>query len=200
MFLTKEKLLTDRSFINSVADAITKTNRSYITRLFESLQPDSDTDLAGKERADILIEYLYEPLLEKLIENRVIPNTIEGYIKLHKFFPDQIYDALANKITEEDLLPKIVDAIINRLLETEDGNEKITEILDKTNDIIVEHKKKSKEPWVNIVGDVWDDNEGKFKVSLDWNDSFITMLRKQGLTGEEDSEIVESWLQGLANQ
>lgn len=50
------------------------------------------------------------------------------------------------------------------------------------------------------MGDVWDDNEGKFKVSLDWNDSFIAMLRKQGITAEDESEVVEMWLRGLANQ
>ncbi len=123
----------------------------------------------------------------------------EGDEKKNQFI-DAMYNYLLSKIEKDNLFPKIIDSVLDKLTSSDEGKQKITEILDKTNDIVVEHKKKSKEPWVNIVGDVWDDNEGKFKVSLDWNDSFIAMLRKQGITGEDESQVVEMWLRGLANQ
>lgn len=200
MFLNKEKLLADRSFINNIAEAITKTDRAYLITLFESLQPDSDRDIDGQERAAILTDYLYKDLLQKIRKELLIEKTIGAYLDFNNYFADQVYEALVKKIYDEDGLIKIVDAVLTRLTSSEDGKEKVTEILDKTNDIIVEHKKKSSEPWVNIVGDVWDDNENKFKVALDWNDAFIAMLRKQGITAENESDVVEMWLKGLANQ
>lgn len=170
MFLSKEKLLEDHKFVKNLADAIAKVKRSYIAELFQNIQPDD----SGYD--------------------------IEAQASWSEFI-DSFYQALVEKIVKrDDLILEILDSVLHRLTTTEDGKEKVTEILDKTNHIIVEHKKKSKEPWVNIVGDVWDDNEGKFKVSLDWNDSFIAMLRKQGITAEDESEVVEMWLRGLANQ
>jgi hypothetical protein len=170
MFLSKEKLLEDHKFVKNLADAIAKVKRSYIAELFQNIQPDD----SGYD--------------------------IEAQASWGEFI-DSFYQALVEKIVKrDDLILEILDSVLHRLTTTEDGKEKITEILDKTNHIIVEHKKKSKEPWVNIVGDVFDDNENRFKVALDWNDAFIAMLRKQGITAEDESEVVEMWLQGLANQ
>lgn len=169
MFLSKEKLLEDHTFIRKVADSITKIKRTYIAELFDSIQPDSEYDVETEASRDEFVDSIYRALVQKIVK-------------------------------KDDLIFEILDTILNRLTTTEDGKEKVTEILDKTNDIIVQHKKKSKEPWVNIVGDVWDDNENKFKVALDWNDAFIAMLRKQGITAENESDVVEMWLKGLANQ
>lgn len=200
MFLSKEKLLTDRQFINKLSSEIAKANRSYITDLLESLLPDSEKDADGYQRKYVFIQYLYESIADKIKSEQLIENSVADYLILHNYFVHAVYDALLKKINDEDGIIKIVDAVLNRLTTSEDGKEKVTEILDKTNHIIVEHKKKSSEPWVNIVGDVWDDNENKFKVALDWNDAFIAMLRKQGITAENESDVVEMWLKGLANQ
>lgn len=200
MFLNKEKLLADHKFVRDLADTITKIKPTYISELFESIHVDCEYSQEAQSNRDDFIQQLYNSLEEKMTKELLIPKTIGAYLDLNNYFADQVYEALAKKITDEDGLIKIVDAVLTRLTETEDGKEKVAEILDKTNDIIVQHKKKSKEPWVNIVGDVWDDNENKFKVALDWNDAFIAMLRKQGITAENESDVVEMWLKGLANQ
>lgn len=140
--------------------------------------------------------------IAELLENIQSVSEYDDLISQKKNeFVDSIYNSLIEKIVnKDDLILNIIDKILVRLTTTDDGKQKISEILDKTNDIVIEHKKKSKEPWVSIVGDMWDDNDGKFKLSLDWNDSFISMLRKNGFTAEDESQVVELWLKELANQ
>ena len=60
---------------------------------------------------------------------------------------------------------------------------------------------KKGEPWFTIV-DVEIDSEnprnGAFE--LDWNEPFVGMLRRHGLVGDTDEEIVDQWFQDLCRQ
>jgi hypothetical protein len=60
---------------------------------------------------------------------------------------------------------------------------------------------KKGEPWFTIV-DVEIDSEnprnGAFE--LDWNEPFVGMLRRHGLVGDSDEEIVDQWFQDLCRQ
>jgi hypothetical protein len=59
-----------------------------------------------------------------------------------------------------------------------------------------EEMKKSSEPWVEVVsGDV--DPTNGIQIKLDWNDAFITYLRQNGITGENEDIMVQKWLVGL---
>jgi hypothetical protein len=53
--------------------------------------------------------------------------------------------------------------------------------------------KESPDPWVEIEG--WTDygSEG-VKVELEWNDAFADNLRKHGITGADDDQVVQRWV------
>lgn len=56
-----------------------------------------------------------------------------------------------------------------------------------------EDKKKSKEPWVQVIGEDIDPERG-IKIELDWNDAFVKYLKQNGYTGTSDEAIVQKWL------
>ncbi len=56
----------------------------------------------------------------------------------------------------------------------------------------------SKEPWVTIIGDTI--TEEGIQLALDWNDAFIKFLKAQGVTGTDDTQIVQHWLAMIAEQ
>ena len=56
----------------------------------------------------------------------------------------------------------------------------------------------SKEPWVTIIGDTVSDDG--IQIALDWNDAFISFLSSQGVTGADDTQIVQKWLAMIAQQ
>lgn len=58
--------------------------------------------------------------------------------------------------------------------------------------------KQSDQPWVTIVGDTV--SEEGIQLSLDWNDAFIKFLKAQGVTGTDDTQIVQKWLAMIAQQ
>jgi hypothetical protein len=98
------------------------------------------------------------------------------------------------------LLHSFLEFVIDSSLLNDEGKKVLLQCFDKLEETIIDHKKNSKEPWVNITGDIYDEETGKLKIALDWNDAFIRLLQKQGVTGEDEDEIVEQWLKGLANQ
>lgn len=63
--------------------------------------------------------------------------------------------------------------------------------------LLREKMKDSSEPWVHIISSKFDPSNG-IKINLDWNDSFIRYLRKQGIKGENDEEVVKIWLAFLS--
>ena len=52
--------------------------------------------------------------------------------------------------------------------------------------------KQSKEPWVDIIGNVSDGNG--IGIELDWNDAFIDFLRASGINGTDDDEVVQRYI------
>ena len=56
----------------------------------------------------------------------------------------------------------------------------------------------SKEPWVTIIGDTI--SEEGIQLALDWNDSFVRYLKAQGVTGVDDTQVVQHWLAMISRQ
>ena len=56
----------------------------------------------------------------------------------------------------------------------------------------------SKEPWVTIIGDTISDDG--IQIALDWNDAFISYLKSEGVTGADDTQVVQKWLAMIAKQ
>lgn len=61
-----------------------------------------------------------------------------------------------------------------------------------------EKHRDSKEPWVTVVGETVT-NDG-IKIELDWNDAFVNFLKAQGVTGKDDTQVVQKWLSMIAKQ
>ena len=61
-----------------------------------------------------------------------------------------------------------------------------------------EKYKNSKEPWVTIIGDTI--SEDGIQLALDWNDAFVKYLRTQGVTGADETQIVQHWLAMISKQ
>jgi hypothetical protein len=57
-------------------------------------------------------------------------------------------------------------------------------------------EKNSKNPWVEIVGEQIDPDKG-IKIELDWNEAFVTHLKKNGYTGTTEEAIVQKWIAHL---
>ncbi len=56
----------------------------------------------------------------------------------------------------------------------------------------------SKEPWVTIIGDTI--SEDGIQIALDWNDAFVKYLKAQGVTGSDETEVVQHWLAMISKQ
>lgn len=61
-----------------------------------------------------------------------------------------------------------------------------------------EQFRESKEPWVTIIGDSMSDDG--IQIALDWNDAFILYLKKEGITGTDETQVVQKWLAMIAKQ
>ena len=60
---------------------------------------------------------------------------------------------------------------------------------------------KNEEPWFTIVDvEIDNDNPRNGAFELDWNEYFPAMLRKHGLTGNTDEDVVDQWFQDLCKQ
>lgn len=58
-------------------------------------------------------------------------------------------------------------------------------------------KRNSKEPWVEIVSENYDDSTQQVEMKLDWNQAFINMLKSNGYTGRDEQEIIDKWFKSL---
>lgn len=54
----------------------------------------------------------------------------------------------------------------------------------------------SDEPWVSIIGESIDPKLG-LKLDMDWNDAFVKYLRKNGVPGIKDEDVVGYWVTTL---
>lgn len=50
----------------------------------------------------------------------------------------------------------------------------------------------SLEPWVELQS--WADTPQGVKVELEWNDAFVGYLRKEGIEGTDDDQVVQKWV------
>ena len=62
----------------------------------------------------------------------------------------------------------------------------------KQHDEYVETMKASPDPWVEIEG--WAESPNGVKVELEWNDAFVNELKKQGISGADEDQIVQKWI------
>jgi len=68
----------------------------------------------------------------------------------------------------------------------------VSEAAEEPEDPNAAHKASS-EPWVEVVGEKWDEVKG-MEIKLDWNEAFIVRLRELGIAGKDDSTVVHKWL------
>lgn len=57
---------------------------------------------------------------------------------------------------------------------------------------------KSNEPYVEVISSHYDDDQG-IQLRLDWNPAFIKYLKRHGIPGNSEDEIVSFWLRRLGN-
>jgi len=58
--------------------------------------------------------------------------------------------------------------------------------------------KDSDEPWVTIIGDTI--SEEGIQLALDWNFAFVQYLKSEGVTGADDTQVVQHWLAMISRQ
>jgi hypothetical protein len=64
-----------------------------------------------------------------------------------------------------------------------------------------EQATKDGEPWFTVVDiEIDEDNPRNGSFELDWNEYFPVMLRKHGLVGNTDEEVIDQWFQDLCKQ
>ena len=64
-----------------------------------------------------------------------------------------------------------------------------------------EQATKNEEPWFTVIDvEIDSDNPRNGAFELDWNEYFPPMLRKHGLTGNTDEDVVDQWFQDLCKQ
>ena len=60
---------------------------------------------------------------------------------------------------------------------------------------------KAGEPWFTVIDvEIDPDNPRNGSFELDWNKPFVEMLRKHGLVGDTDEDIIDQWFQDLCKQ
>lgn len=111
--------------------------------------------------------------------------------------------SIENKLTKEelaDLRKQLFDEIKPQLVQDLKNEElKEREILQQKKDeedaarkAYVDKMKLSPHPWVEVVGAT--QTEAGMRVELDWNDAHVDYLRKGGVTGTDDEQVVHKWV------
>lgn len=101
------------------------------------------------------------------------------------------------KTLEERLesLIKTIDNITNNKNNLEERLENIERNLEDY--LNYTKRKESIEPYIEIISDTFDPNEG-LELKLDWNESMINFLKRQGgYTGTTDEDIVQQYILDL---
>lgn len=111
-------------------------------------------------------------------------------------------------VVEEDLTPRANVSYVAGKLYVKDYNKAFVDDLrvklgaeltdDKTDEEIVNlfvsrENIEQEEPYLNVVHSGID-ADGRIKMKLDWNHSFINLLKKNGITGENDEEAIHRYL------
>lgn len=101
----------------------------------------------------------------------------------------------SNKIdpeTRESIKQQVLQEIKQEQETEAQQRKKQREEEQKAHQEYVERMKNSDEPWVEVVG-MSHTSEG-VKVELEWNDAFVDYLRKNGVSGTDDEQVVQRWV------
>lgn len=101
--------------------------------------------------------------------------------------------ARIKKIIMED------DDVLKSILTRLENSETLKTLFNKVAFEDKETRRKSDEPWVEIVSESIHPTHG-IQLRLDWNDAFIKYLKLNGYTQGSDEEIVDQWLRSLNNE
>lgn len=104
-----------------------------------------------------------------------------------------------NKKINEILLQ--IENLKDRIKVIEDTNENLVKKLsnydNNIDDFIKNQEKKSgTEPHIEIVSESFDPEHG-IELKLDWNESMINFLKRNGYVGKSDDEIIEKYISDL---
>lgn len=116
--------------------------------------------------------------------------------KFEQFAQSSDFDNLIHNKAKEILERSKKEKEEEELRKEREYEEKVKKAEDDIS-LLREKMKDSSEPWVHIISSKFDPSNG-IKINLDWNDSFIRYLRKQGIKGENDEEVVKIWLAFLS--
>lgn len=114
-----------------------------------------------------------------------------------------VFEALVNKYLQSVDKTRLGLVIADFIKNNEDALKPLLEFLgDASKRIYNESMKNSKQPWVTVVGEEYDDKTKQMKLVLDWNAAFIDLLRSKGYPSEnvKDEELIQLWLRELAKQ
>lgn len=112
---------------------------------------------------------------------------------------DKVPDLITNPLSQ-DIPPGLVEAIKQQVV-SEMQNDKARKVEEARirqekqkddHDKYVAQMKASPDPWVEILGEA--DTPQGLKIELEWNDAFVEMLRKEGITGADEDQIVQKWI------
>lgn len=62
-----------------------------------------------------------------------------------------------------------------------------------------QYKRRSKNPYVEIIGENFDPATGKIRFEFDWNSAFVQQLRDAGFQSDIEEEVIRLWFQSIAN-
>lgn len=102
--------------------------------------------------------------------------------------------------TVNDIPPEVISAIKAQVIAEMQSDDKRKEEeakirqaeQKKQHDEYVATMKASPDPWVEIEG--WAETPQGVKVELEWNEAFVEELKKQGITGADEDQVVQKWI------
>ena len=157
-------------------------------------------------KESILKDQEFLEKLSKTIFQRFGINGLDTIVSnLNKYAPDNsILPSLFGKFFQDEIINELFNTYVFQFISKLENSPEKPIILEKISSILeeyrVEAKKKSDQPWVEIVGEYYDEDQKRMKISFDWNDAFIRLLKQKGYPGENEDDLVQMWLQEIANQ
>lgn len=200
MFLTKNAILKDHDFLQELANTLFhRFGVNGLDTILLNMEPDY-------ESSHDILQILTEKLLDHAKTNDMYDTYVNNFLTALDKSPTKgdILEKLTGQLLDHAERNKGYDEYINDFLTALEKSPKKDEALEKFSILLethrVEVKKKSNQPWVEVVGDYYDEDEKRMKISFDWNDAFIKLLKQKGYPGENEDDLVQMWLQEIANQ
>ena len=72
------------------------------------------------------------------------------------------------------------------------------EKIESYNSKLREERMNSDDPWIEVLGDEYDEETQQVNVKLDWNKAFVKVLRTNGYSGSNDESIINRYLKSLS--